>query len=86
MMRALATQKLQLDSEVSSTTQYPSGATSAEHGDNDQANSEKKMRTSLLSNLKRRFEDETQENGNGNAVGGSMVVPTTGTTLSPVKM
>ncbi|KAL8280771.1 hypothetical protein RQP46_006775 [Phenoliferia psychrophenolica] len=59
-MRALATMKLQLDESVSNSSQYPSGA--GPPGAEAEGNSgqvEKKMRTSLLSNLKKRFEAES---------------------------
>ena len=52
MMRALATQKLLLDSEVSG------GTAEAAQDDSADAQTEKKMRTSLLSNLKKRFEGD----------------------------
>lgn len=58
-MRALATQKLLLDSEVS-------GGTVVEEDEASTAQSEKKMRTSLLSNLKKKFtEGEEVTFGNG---------------------
>lgn len=55
-MRALASHKLLLDASVSSNSQYPSGKKDedGEAGGNS-AQAEKKMRTSLLSNLKAKF-------------------------------
>lgn len=67
-MLALADTKLRLDSEVSSNTQYPSGAAGgagaegagAEGGlaavaeGGDMAGAEKRMKSSLLSNLKKK--------------------------------
>ncbi len=60
-MLALADTKLKLDSEVSSSTQYPSGAAGAPSGGlaevaegGDMAGAEKRMKSSLLSNLKKK--------------------------------
>lgn len=52
--------KLQLDDSVSSNSQYPTGAGGAPVPDaeGNTAQVEKKMRTSLLSNLKKRFKEE----------------------------
>lgn len=55
-MRALATHKLLLDSSVSSSSQYPAVAGAAAPAAEDEGNSgaaEKRMRTSLLSNVSR---------------------------------
>lgn len=71
-MRALATMKLQLDDSVSNNSQYPTGAAPPADSEGNSAQVEKKMRTSLLSNLKKRFEAET----------GSQPA---GTQLSPLK-
>ena len=67
MMRALATQKLLLDSEVSGSGLAGQG------GDNEAADAqtEKKMRTSLLSNLKKKFQGE----GDPVLGGGAMAYP-----------
>ena len=53
--------KLQLDDSVSNSSQYPSGAggVPAADGEGNNQQVEKKMRTSLLSNLKKRFEAES---------------------------
>lgn len=70
-MLALADTKLRLDSEVSSDTQYPSGAGAgglaavAEGG--DMAGAEKRMKSSLLSNLKKKVSSGA---GRGSRPGG----------------
>ncbi|KAK4699957.1 hypothetical protein P7C70_g6297, partial [Phenoliferia sp. Uapishka_3] len=74
-MRALATMKLQLDESVSSSSQYPSGAGPPTDADGNSAQVEKKMRTSLLSNLKKRFEAE----------GGSQIPASQTQATSPLK-
>lgn len=61
-MRNLAETKLRLDDTVSSTSQYPSGvAPPNAAADEEEASGqqvERKMRTSLLMNLKKRWEGE----------------------------
>lgn len=66
-MRELATKKLLLDQNVSgqsndlpSSSDAATAKKGAEEGEADQAQLEKKVRTSLLSNLKKRFEDEAK--------------------------
>lgn len=61
MMRDMAAAKLQLDSEVSSTSQYPTGVLTPSDEGLNQAQSERKMRTTLLSNLKANFDKERDE-------------------------
>jgi SWI/SNF-related matrix-associated actin-dependent regulator 1 of chromatin subfamily A len=63
-MLALADTKLRLDSEVSSSTQYPSGAGGTAAGglaevaeSGDMAGAEKRMKSSLLSNLKKKVSE-----------------------------
>ena len=52
-MRALATHKLLLDASVSGGSHPTSGAAAATDEDAGSAQAEKRMRTSLLSNLKK---------------------------------
>lgn len=70
-MRRLATNKLKLDSEVSG---QDNGAAPVDD-ENNRHQVEKKMRTSLLSNLKKRFEGETQASQSGEGAATSQVVP-----------
>jgi hypothetical protein len=73
-MHRLGAHKLLLDSSVSSTTQYPANVVTA---DEPTVGGEKKMRTSLLNNLKKNF-------GKSDAPGGSQVSPKK-EPISPVK-
>lgn len=75
-MRRLATNKLKLDSEVSGQDNNVAPI----DDENNRHQVEKKMRTSLLSNLKKRFEGETQ--ANQSAEGGSGPQPSTSTSTN----